>query len=167
METNFEDYVIQQAPSLAAKAGPTWFLLMCMDYRYAHRVVDLMDREGLRGKYDVFVLAGAAAGANEEPDWLKVLVTHVKTARELKHHIERIMILEHRDCGAYKKFFGLDWANVKPPEELAEHLREVRRLTPVLKDALRDPEYPELDVVSFLLARDQDDPLETEDHKHS
>ena len=77
------------------------------------------------------------------------------------------MILEHRDCGAYKKFFGLDWANVTPPEELAEHLREVRRLAPVLKDALRDPEYPELEVVSFLLARDQDDPLETENHKHS
>ena len=159
METNFEDYVIHHAPSLAAAEKPTWFLLMCMDYRYAHRVVDLMDREGLRGKYDVFVLAGAAAGANEEPDWLKVFVTHVKTARELKHPIERIMILEHRDCGAYKKFFNLDWANVKPPEELAEHLREVRRLAPVLKDALRDPDYPELEVVSFLLARDQDDSL--------
>ena len=78
MQKNFEDYVIEHAPSLAAKAGPSWFLLMCMDYRYAHRVVDLMDREGLRGKYDVFVLAGAAAGANEEPDWLKVFVTHVK-----------------------------------------------------------------------------------------
>ena len=166
MQKNFEDYVTQLAPSLAKAEKPTWFLLMCMDYRYAHRVVDLMDSKGLRGKYDVFVLAGAAAGANKEADWLKAFVTHVKTARELKHPIERIMILEHRDCGAYKKFFGLDWANVKPPEELDEHLREVRLLTPVLKDALRDPDYPELEVDAFLLARDEDDPLQTEDAKH-
>jgi hypothetical protein len=66
MKTNFEDYITQLAPSLAAAEKATVFLLTCMDYRYAHRIVDLMDSKGLRRKYDIFVLAGAAAGANEE-----------------------------------------------------------------------------------------------------
>ena len=159
MENNFEDYVTRLAPGLAATTKPTWFLLTCMDYRYAHRIIDLMDSKGLRGKYDIFVLGGAAAGANQIKEWRETFVNHVKVARELKHPIERIMILEHRDCGAYKKFFGLDWAAVLPHVETDKHLEQVHFLIPYLKDELQDDKYPELKVDSFLLARDEDDPL--------
>jgi|KBSSwiStaDraftv2_1062776.scaffolds.fasta_scaffold32177_4 carbonic anhydrase len=167
MKKNFEDYVTELAPSLAAADKPRWFLLTCMDYRYAHRIVDVMDSKGLRGKYDVFVLAGAAAGANKEQTWREAFVTHVKTARKLKHPIDRIIILEHRDCGAYQEFFGLVWADVKPPIETEKHLEQVMLLIPYLKNELQNPEYPELKVDSFLLARDEDDELVIEGHHHS
>jgi len=67
MVTAFERYVeTQLAPSLKGIEKPSVLLLTCMDYRYARRIVDVMDRWGLHQKYDIFVLAGAALG-NREP----------------------------------------------------------------------------------------------------
>ncbi|HEX3250153.1 MAG TPA: hypothetical protein VHS05_12050 [Pyrinomonadaceae bacterium] len=161
MKTNFEDYVTQLAPSLAAAEKPRWFLLTCMDYRYAHRIIDIMDSRGLRRKYDIFVLAGAAAGANENEEWHDVLVEHIKTARKIGHPIDRIMILEHRDCGAYKAFFGLEWEKVLPSVELDKHLEQVRILSDDLKKVFSH-DIPDLKIDSFLLPRDEDDPLQIE-----
>ena len=159
MKTNFEDYITELAPSLAAASKASVFLLTCMDYRYAHRIVDLMDSKGLRRKYDIFVLAGAAAGANQKPAWRDVLVEHIKTARLVGHPIDRIMILEHRDCGAYREFFGLEWADVTPPVEFEKHLEEVEKLRVYLDNVLHE-EIPNLTIDSFLLARDEDDRLQ-------
>ena len=158
MKTNFEEYVSELAPSLAATEKASVFLLTCMDYRYAHRIIDLMDSKGLRRKYDIFVLAGAAAGANEDEKWREVLVEHIKTARLVGHPIDRIMILEHRDCGAYKEFFGLKWEDVTPPVEFEKHLEQVEKLRVYLDQVLHE-EIPYLTIDSFLLARDEDDRL--------
>ena len=159
METTFEQYVTQLGKSVAAADKPTVLLLTCIDYRYAHRIVDLMDSKDLRRKYDIFALAGAAAGANQQPTWREVLVDHIKVARSIDHLIDRIIILEHRDCGAYKKFFGLEWAKVIPPVETGKHLEQVRILSAYLKEVF-SKDIPNLKVDSFLLARDEDDPLQ-------
>jgi carbonic anhydrase len=161
MKTNFEDYLTQLAPSVAAAEKATVFLLTCMDYRYAHRIIDLMDSKGLRRKYDIFVLAGAAAGANEDEKWREVLVEHIKTARLVGHPIDRIMILEHRDCGAYREFFGLEWADVKPPVEFEKHLEQVEILRIYLERVL-EGEIPSLKIDAFLLPRDEDDRLQSD-----
>ena len=159
MKTSFEDYVNKLAPAAAAAEKPTVFLLSCMDYRYAHRIVNIMDNQGLLRKYDVFALGGAAAGANEIGEWGDVFVEHIKVARSIGHLIDHIVILEHRDCGAYKKFFGLDWAEVTPPVEEAKHLEQVKILSTHLRHVFQE-EIPDLKIDSFLLARDEDDPLE-------
>jgi len=161
MKTNFEDYLTQLAPGLAAAEKATVFLLTCMDYRYAHRITDLMDSKGLRRKYDIFVLAGAAAGANEDEKWREVLVEHIKTARLVGHPIDRIMILEHRDCGAYREFFGFEWADVTPPVEFDKHLEQVEILRIYLERVLEE-EIPNLKIDAFLLARDEDDRLQSD-----
>lgn len=161
METNFEEYVTQLAPTLAAAEKASVFLLTCMDYRYAHRIIDLMDSKGLRRKYDIFVLAGAAAGANEVEKWREVLVEHIKTARLVGHPIDRIMILEHRDCGAYREFFGLEWEDVTPPVEFEKHLEQVEILRIYLERVL-EGEIPNLKIDAFLLPRDEDDRLQSD-----
>jgi carbonic anhydrase len=160
METSFEQYATELAPSLRAQDKPSIFLLTCIDYRYAHRVIDLMDGQGLRRKYDIFSLAGAAAGANEKPKWRDTLIEHIQTARKIKHMINHLIILEHRDCGAYKEFFGLEWAKVTPKVELASHQAQVIKLSKALKKAFKK-EIPDLTIASFLLARDEDDVLDT------
>lgn len=61
----FDRYVAETlVPSLTQHDKPEVILLTCMDYRYAHRIVDVMDQRGMRLKYDMFVLAGAALGGN-------------------------------------------------------------------------------------------------------
>jgi carbonic anhydrase len=162
MEISFEQYVADQlAKDLAVQKKPSVLLLTCMDYRYAHRIIDVMDRANLRRKYDMFVLAGAAAGANKYKTWRRALVEHIRTARSIDHPIDRLMILEHRDCGAYKAFFGLEWSKVKPPVEQARHAKEVIKLITDLKREFED-EIPNLKFDSFLLTRDEDDALTVE-----
>lgn len=161
MKNNFEEYLTEIAPSLAAAEKASVFLLTCMDYRYAHRIVDLMDSKGLRRKYDIFVLAGAAAGANEDEKWREVLVEHIKTARLVGHPIDQIMILEHRDCGAYREFFGLEWADVTPLVEFEKHLEQVDILR-IYLDRVLEGEIPNLKIDAFLLARDEDDRLQSD-----
>ncbi len=152
MKTDFEEYLSTQvAPNLAAHEKPSILLLTCIDHRYAHRIVGVMDRAKLRNKYDMFALAGAAAGANQNRTWRRTLVEH--------HPIDRVIILEHRDCGAYKAFFGLEWAKVKPPVEEASHKEQVGILIRYLKRVFAK-EIPNLQIDSFLLTRDEDDVLQ-------
>ena len=162
MDISFEQYIATQlAPNLAAQEKPSVLLLTCMDYRYAQRIIDIMNREDLLRKYDIFVLAGAAAGANENETWRQVLVEHIRAARRLDHMIDQIIILEHRDCGAYKLFFGLEWDQVTPPVEEACHNEQVNELA---RDLRREfsTEIPNLIIKSWLLARDEDDELHPE-----
>ena len=162
MEISFEEYVATHlAPSSSAHEKPRILLLTCIDYRYAHRIVEVMDRRKLRGKYDMFSLAGVAAGANRNKIWRQTLVEHIRVARKIKHPIDRLIVLEHRDCGAYKAFFGLEWSAVTPPVEAASHEKQVRRLIKDLKKEFKK-EIPNLRIDSFLLARDEDDVLHVE-----
>ena len=156
MENSFEKYLDELAPDLAAKEGPSILLLTCMDYRYAHRITNFMDNANpsLRRKYDMFVLAGTAAGANRNSQWRQTLVSHINTARDIGHPIDRLIILEHRDCGAYKAFLNIDWAKVTPHEEWASHRDQVMQLISTL-----GTESPGLTIDAFLLARDEDDEL--------
>jgi len=160
MDNDFDEYVSTEvAPNAVAQQKPSILLLTCIDNRYAHRIVDLMDRAKLRGKYDIFALAGAAAGANENKKiWRQALVEHIQVARLIKHPLDRVIILEHRDCGAYKEFFGLDWEKVTPPVELNSHKEQATLLMKYLKKIFAK-EIPNLKVDSFLLTRDQDDVL--------
>jgi carbonic anhydrase len=157
---DFESFVEEQlAPDLEGAKGPEILLLTCMDYRYAPRIVDVMDRRGLRRKYDMFVLAGASLGANTNPGWREALFDHVKTARTIGHPINKVFILEHRDCGAYAHILGLRWPDVLPGRELEAHREQVEKLSRDLRE-----KFPGLKVVSVLLTRDEDDDLHVESH---
>jgi len=163
MPTALERYIAEiLVPNLSPHDKPEIMLLTCMDYRYAHRIVDLMDRQGLRLKYDMFVLAGAALGGNAgegtthtvPAEWRDALVSHIRAARDIGHPISTLFVLEHRQCGAYQYFLGLDWEQVYPGEELRAHKLQVQNLAAYLKTVFHD-----LRVDSLLLTREEDDEL--------
>lgn len=95
----------------------TALLLNCMDYRLVADVVRYMDSRGLRAQYDQITLAGAAIGvlADRRPAWGKTFWEHVTLAREL-HNIKKIIVIDHRDCGACKAFVDLDCAEDRESE---------------------------------------------------
>jgi carbonic anhydrase len=103
-------------------------LLTCMDYRLENEILAYMDGLGMRDKYDHVVLAGASLGAltPKMPDWGKTFWQHLDIAIQL-HHVHEVIVLDHRDCGAYKTFLGED-AVKTPADELAVHTRYMHRL---------------------------------------
>lgn len=110
---------------LPARKGPDdadFLLLSCMDFRFLRLIANFMGSF----KYDHVALAGAALGAvvEQKPHWREVFLDHLNLARQL-HKIEGgIVIMEHRDCGAYREF-GLLEPNPDPNVERAAHKAQV------------------------------------------
>jgi len=105
-------------------------LLSCMDYRLTAATERYMASRGLGKKYDHIVLAGAALGAvtPKFPAWNQTFWEHLSIAIDL-HAIHKVVLLNHRDCGAFKVILGEDFAK-DPAKETAvhaTHLRELRR----------------------------------------
>lgn len=86
-------------------------VLNCMDFRLVDEGVQYFNARGLRNNYDQVILAGASIGALGKlgTEWAATFWKHVETAKSL-HHIEKLIVLDHRDCGAYKIVFGEDSA---------------------------------------------------------
>ncbi len=138
------------APSRAKAAGHCDVLLLtCMDYRLENEILAYMDKRGLRDNYDHVVLAGASLGAlnDANPEWQKVFLAHLNAAKQL-HGIKKVMVIDHRDCGAYRLFLGE--AAVKDPKtEFESHARVLGTFHQLVKKAA-----PELEVELNLMALD-------------
>lgn len=137
-------------PRLARAAGQTEALLLsCMDYRLLDDVARYMDGRELTEKYDHVILAGASIGVTNQkyPAWGQTFWDHVGVAAEL-HHIKRVIVMDHRDCGAYKLFLGPEHAQDRAVETAA-HGREAAKL----KTAI-NARHPGLEVELLLMALD-------------
>jgi hypothetical protein len=114
---------------LAARAAEIEALCVCcIDYRLVDNAVHFFDEEQhLSHSYDLVALAGAslAAVGPAFPTSGGAFWDHVAIAQHL-HHIKRVVVLDHRDCGAYKVQFGSQFAP-SGEAELEQH-RTVMKL---------------------------------------
>ena len=118
-------------PTFVGAAGKVDALLLtCMDYRLIAKTERYMSGRKLRGKYDHVILAGASLGAltDKYPAWGKTFWEHLDVAIQL-HHIQNVMVMDHRDCGAYNVILGEDCCKDKDKETAAhaEELKELRK----------------------------------------
>jgi hypothetical protein len=129
-------------------------LLTCIDFRFFPLISRKMRKEGLQGKYDHFILAGASLGATLDfsgdhlpaptpPDckcrpllprlhWQQVFVEHLQLALQLHNTIHRVIIIEHRECGAYKAFLEPN-GYATPAAERRAHKAQADKLEGVIK----------------------------------
>jgi carbonic anhydrase len=137
-------------PSLTLAAGGTDALLLnCIDYRLTGATERYMSGRGMAGKYDQIVLAGAALGAKNDkfPAWGTTFWDHVQVAIDL-HNIHKVVVIDHRDCGAYRVILGKDLA-ADPKEELAVHAKQMQALKADIGQ-----KHPKLEVELLLMGLD-------------
>jgi hypothetical protein len=138
-------------PLIALASGTAEALgLSCIDYRLVGATVTFFDgRMHLRDEYDQLALAGAALGAMSPqfPSSNAAFWDHVEIAKDM-HHIKKVIVLDHRDCGAYKVAFGKDFA-VAHDAETAQHKAVMMRL----KTAMGHKQ-PALGLEFYLMALD-------------
>ena len=91
----------------AAEGNYEAMLLSCIDPRMVTPVYKYMDGQGLAGKYSQFCIAGAAIAvvADKFKTWRPAFWDNTATTVQL-HHINRIIAIDHRDCGAAKIAYG-------------------------------------------------------------
>ncbi len=137
-------------PGVSRAAGAADALLLsCMDYRLADDIVKYMDGRGMNGKYDHVVLAGASLGAltDKQKAWGETFWAHLDVAIKL-HQIHKVIVMDHRDCGAYKVFLGE--AVVKDAAtELTTHTTYLRQMRDQIK-----AKYATLEVELLIMSLD-------------
>ena len=124
-------------------------MLSCMDYRLVDDLVNFMELHGLQDAYDHVVLAGAALGVVHAAfaDWHATFWQHLQVARDL-HGIEEVIVIDHRDCGAYR--IALTEAAVDTTEkETAAHRQHMQEFARQVGER-----HPDLRVYGVLMALD-------------
>lgn len=112
-------------------------VVTCIDFRLTDAVSSYLKTRGLSGDYDHVSIAGAALGimSKEKTAWSEMFWDHLALAREM-HSIRKVIVIDHRDCGACKKFMGKDCA-IDPAAELTTHKRAMNALADEIE--LRQP----------------------------
>ncbi len=147
--TDFPDYLKSLKLDTTSHDAEV-LLLTCIDFRFFHKVAEHITTAGLSGKFDHIILAGAELGAvvdfPPEPKlhWQQFFLEHLALSKDL-HSIKRVVVLGHRDCGAYKKFKVLP-DNPAPDMERAAHKQHADRLEELVKRF-----HPALVVEKYLL----------------
>jgi len=132
-----------------AAGGTDALLLSCMDFRLMDEIERYMSGRKLRNKYDHIVLAGASLGAitDKYPAWSKTFWEHLDIAIKL-HNIHTVIVMDHRDCGAYKVILGPEHAK-DPKTEKDTHATQLKKLKAQIAE-----KYPKLKVEMLLMALD-------------
>ena len=78
-------------------------VLSCMDPRFQPLVYNYLKKKKLTGKYSAFTIAGSAIGVthNKFKKWHSVFIENLSTSIKL-HKIEKLIVINHTDCGAAK-----------------------------------------------------------------
>jgi len=133
----------------AQGATVTALAITCIDYRLVDDAVKFFDSHKLTNDYDQVSLAGAALAAVSAkfPSSNAAFWDHIAIAKQL-HSIRRVIVVDHRDCGAYKVAFGKDYKG-EGAAELAQHKSVMAEVQARLKKL-----HPDLASEFWLMAVD-------------
>jgi hypothetical protein len=129
------------SPHFALAAGSKYeaMTLSCIDPRTQEGVRKDMVRRHLIGKYSQVILAGGAIGvvAPAFQDWHKTFWDNLAASVQL-HSIRKVIVINHRDCGAAKIAYGADKIKTRDDETavhraaLAEFRKQCKERQPKL-----------------------------------
>ena len=82
-------------------------VLSCIDPRFQPIIFNYLAKKKLKGKYSLFTVAGASIGvtAPKFKKWHRTFWDNIETSIKL-HKIRKLIVINHRDCGAAKIING-------------------------------------------------------------
>ncbi len=132
-----------------AAGGVTALAITCIDYRLVDDAVRFLDGKKLTNDYDQVSLAGAslAAVSDKFPEANAAFWNQLGIAKQL-HNIKKVIVVDHRDCGAFKVAFGNDYKSDKAGET-AQHKAVMEQVKAKLAKT-----HPDLQSEFYLMALD-------------
>ena len=78
-------------------------VLSCMDPRFQPKIYNYLKKRKLSGQYSAFTIAGAAVGVTHSKfkKWHRVFFDNLLASIQL-HKIDKLIVINHQDCGAAK-----------------------------------------------------------------
>lgn len=122
--------------------------LSCIDYRLFEATIEFLKKDCCVDAFDHTILAGASLGYNQDEYkcWSKTFIEHVELAIEL-HHIKKIVVVDHEDCGAYKLFYPC--LKCKPYHERQHHIHNIKKFIKAVKKI-----FPQLLFAGYIIRLD-------------
>ena len=107
-------------------------VLSCMDPRFQPKVFNYLKKRRLIGQYSAFTIAGAAVGIthNKFKKWHNTFLDNLLTSIQL-HKINKLIVINHQDCGAAKIVNSKKEFNKDIEEEI--HNNSFKELKKILK----------------------------------
>ncbi len=95
-------------PAQAVEHPAKALVLSCIDFRFISLEQEFLS-EKMRGKYDWVALAGASLALTGFPHAAEAEVfwDQLELSTQL-HGIQKVIILDHQDCGAYTTYLNAD-----------------------------------------------------------
>jgi carbonic anhydrase len=133
--------------AFAASGKYEAMVLSCIDPRFQDPVSKYTAGRHLTGKYSQFTIAGASIGvvAPAFKDWHKTFWDNLAASIQL-HSIAKVIVINHRDCGAAKIAYG-EAAVADPAAETKTHRDALAEFRKQLADR-----HPKLGVETGLMA---------------
>lgn len=124
-------------------------LLTCIDPRFPEHTLNYMRGRGMAGKYSQISLAGAAIAVVAPPfkDWRSAFWDNLGASIAL-HAVPRVIVLDHRECGAAELAYGRE-AVSSPDKENETHEKVFEKFRAAIKER-----HPRLAVETALMALD-------------
>jgi carbonic anhydrase len=134
-------------PAAAEAATVTALAITCIDYRLVDDAVRFFDSRHMTNDYDQVSLAGASlAGVSDKfPSSNAAFWDQIGIAAQL-HHIKKVIVVDHRDCGAFKVAFGNDYRG-EGAAETAQHKTVMEQVKTKLAET-----HPDLGSEFYLMA---------------
>ena len=122
--------------------------LSCIDYRLFPQTIALLQEECCVDRFDHTILPGASLGYNQDKYecWKPTFLDQVDLAIQL-HDIQMIVVVDHKDCGAYHLFYPDSTDH--PHYERKLHIKNILRFIHNMKRR-----YPQFTYAGYLLALD-------------
>lgn len=125
-------------------------VISCVDFRLRDEVTELLNVHlGLLDDYDEIALPGASLGleAPQYAHWKNTIEDVIGLLQSL-HHIQRIILIDHCGCGAYKL--------VKGQKAVADRNKEYEshRTSLLQARSYLNSKFPKLEVYSLLMGLD-------------
>jgi carbonic anhydrase len=123
-------------------------VLSCIDFRFISIEQNFLNQQ-LGGQYDLLTLAGASLALTGFPHDAEATTfwDQLELSREL-HHIEKVIILDHQDCGAYAAKIDKNLSQ-DPQREWGVHRQYLEQAKQEIKQR-----YPQLSVELYFIGLD-------------
>ncbi len=127
-------------------------ILSCIDFRFLTAERYFLKNKNLTGKYDWTALAGAslAIAGFPHPSDAEAFWDQLDISYKL-HHIHKVIIIDHQDCGAYATMIDANLSK-DPERELQVHSDYLNRAYWLIRNR-----YPNIDVELYLATLNQDE----------
>lgn len=121
-------------------------VITCIDFRFQKPTHEWLVSQNLLGDHDRVGIAGGVLNltAPLHDEHRVLLIQQIKIAHTL-HHIQKVILINHEDCGAY----GGTAAFESSKQEQAKHEEELTKAAEMIKH-----DFPELEVEIYFAKLD-------------